>query len=324
MPIPDYQTLMLPLLKLAADGKEHKKREAEERLAQQFSLTDEERTTLLPSGKQLLFDNRLGWARTYLKQAGLLESVRRGVIRITDRGQTVLARNPPRIDNEVLDEFPEFLEFKSRTRPRNTGKDLGSVAAGGVFQATTLQSEALQAADRTLTPDEQIRNGYQTLRANLASELLDRVLKASSAFFEHLVVELLVAMGYGGSEEDAASVVGRSGDGGIDGIIKEDRLGLDNIYVQAKRWAPAHTVGSPDVRQFAGALQEQRARKGVFITTSSFSKDAVESAKASQMTIVLIDGNRLAQLMLDYGVGVSVQETIRLLKVDEDYFEEDN
>ena len=323
MPIPDYQTLMLPLLKLAADGKEHKKREAEEQLAQEFGLTDDERATLLPSGKQRLFDNRVGWARTYLKQAGLLESVRRGVIRITDRGHSVLARKLDRLDNDVLDEFPEFLEFKSRTRPRNIGKDVEPAEAGGGLQTGPFQSEALKAADRTLTPDEQIRNGYQTLRANLASELLDRVLKASPTFFEHLVVELLVAMGYGGTEEDAASVVGRSGDGGIDGIIKEDRLGLDNIYVQAKRWSPSHSVGSPDVRQFSGALGEHRARKGVFITTSSFSKDAIESAKASQTTIVLIDGNRLAQLMLDYGVGVNVQETIRLLKIDEDYFEED-
>jgi restriction system protein len=311
--IPDYQTIMLPLLRLAGDGREHSKREVVADLAKYFELTQEELLTLLPSGRQGLFDNRVGWARTYLKQAGLVEPVRRGVIRITERGKAVLGRNLERIDNDVLEEFPEFQAFKNRTRPREIEREEG----------TAVRGETMEAVEQALTPDEEIRSGYRTLRANLASELLDRVLKASPQFFERLVVELLVAMGYGGTEEDAASVVGRSGDGGIDGIIKEDRLGLDSIYVQAKRWGPQHTVGSPDVRQFSGALQEHKARKGVFITTSGFSRDAVESAKASQTTIVLIDGTQLAQLMLDYGVGVSVQETIRLLKIDEDYFEED-
>lgn len=313
MAIPDYQTIMLPLLRLAVDRREHTKRELEAQLAAHFGLTESERATLLPSGRQRLFDNRVGWARTYLKQAGLLEAVRRGVIRITERGASLLSRNLQQIDNDLLDEFPEFTEFKSRTRPRSAQEEV----------ETPEPTDAIRAVERTLTPDEQIRNGYRALRANLASELLDRVLKASPGFFERLVVELLVAMGYGGTEEDAASVVGRSGDGGIDGIIKEDRLGLDNIYLQAKRWAPHHTVGSPDVRQFAGALQEHRARKGVFITTSTFSREAVESARASQTTIVLINGTELAQLMLEFGVGVSVEDTIRLLKVDEDYFEEE-
>jgi restriction system protein len=313
MAIPDYQTIMLPLLRLAADRREHTKRELEAQLAAHFGLTESERATLLPSGRQRLFDNRVGWARTYLKQAGLLEAVRRGVIRITERGAGLLSRNLQQIDNDLLDEFPEFTEFKSRTRPRSAQEEV----------ETPEPTDAIRAVDQTLTPDEQIRNGYRALRANLASELLDRVLKASPGFFERLVVELLVAMGYGGTEEDAASVVGRSGDGGIDGIIKEDRLGLDNIYLQAKRWAPHHTVGSPEVRQFAGALQEHRARKGVFITTSTFSREAVESARASQTTIVLINGAELAQLMLEFGVGVSVEDTIRLLKVDEDYFEEE-
>jgi restriction system protein len=311
MTIPDYQTIMLPLLRLLGDGSEHTKREAVAALVEQFQLSDAERLQLLPSGKQGVFENRLGWAQTYLKQAGLLEAVQRGVMRITERGRAVLARNLSRIDNEVLEEFAEYREFKNRTRARDTDH-AGEQATG-----------AVAANDQTLTPDEQIRNGYRALRANLASEVLDRVLTASPAFFESLVVELLVAMGYGGTQEDAASVVGRSGDGGIDGIIKEDRLGLDNIYVQAKRWDPSRSVGSPDVRQFAGALQEHRARKGVFITTSCFSREAKESARASQTTIVLIDGTQLAQLMLDYGVGVSVQETIRLLKVDEDYFDEE-
>jgi restriction system protein len=311
MSIPDYQTIMLPLLRLVGDGSDHAMRELVAALTAEFQLSEAELVQLLPSGMQGVFGNRIGWARTYLKQAGLIEAVRRGIIRVTERGKTVLARNLSRIDNVVLEEFPEFRDFKSRTRARDT--DHAEEQATG----------AVAALDVTLTPDEQIRNGYRALRANLASEILDRVLKASPAFFESLVVELLVAMGYGGTQEDAASVVGRSGDGGIDGIIKEDRLGLDSIYVQAKRWDPSRSVGSPDVRQFAGALQEHRARKGVFITTSSFSREAKESSRASQTTIVLIAGTQLAQLMLDYGVGVSVQETIRLLKVDEDYFDEE-
>jgi restriction system protein len=311
MAIPDYQTIMLPLLRLTGDGHEHTKRAIVAELAETFQLSEAERLQLLPSGKQTVFENRTGWARTYLKQAGLIEPVRRGVVRITERGKEVLTRNVSRIDNDVLEEFPEYREFKSRTRARDTDHEEEQGTGTGA------------SLDLTLTPDEQIRNGYRALRANLASEILDRVLKASPTFFESLVVELLVAMGYGGTQEDAASVVGGSGDGGIDGIIKEDRLGLDNIYVQAKRWDTSRSVGSPDVRQFAGALQEHRARKGVFITTSSFSREAKDSARASQTTIVLIDGTQLAQLMLDYGVGVSVQETIRLLKVDEDYFDEE-
>jgi restriction system protein len=311
MEIPDYQTIMLPLLRLAGDGREHTKREAEAALAQHFHLTDADREILLPSGRQRLFDNRVGWARTYLKQAGLLQAPRRGVFMITERGKAVLARGLDQLDNDILDEFPEFQEFRTRTR--------ASAAEGAEVAPVPRKAEA----DPTLTPDELIRNGYRTLRANLAADLLERVQSASPLFFENLVVELLVAMGYGGTHEDAAAVVGRSGDEGIDGIIKEDRLGLENIYIQAKRWKDTHTVGRPDVQQFAGALQGQRARKGVFITTSSFSRDAIEYAKGLQTTIVLVDGEQLAQLMLDHGVGVSVQDTIKLLKVDEDYFEDE-
>ena len=224
----------------------------------------------------------------------------------------MLARGLSHIDNDVLEEFPEFQEFKVRTRP------LRDPAA-----AAEVPSAVAPGVEPTLTPDERIRNGNRALRANLASEVLERVLKASPGFFESLVVDLLVAMGYGGTQEDAASVVGRSGDGGIDGIIKQDRLGLENIYIQAKRWDRDRTVGRPEIHQFAGALQGQRARKGVFITTARFSQEALRFADGVQTTIILIDGQQLSQLMLDFGVGVSVQETIRLLKVDEDYFEED-
>jgi len=311
MTIPDYQSIMLPLLQLAGDGKEHTKREAVAALAEHFTLTDAERAELLPSGRQGLFDNRVGWARTYLKQAGALQSVRRGVFKITARGQELLAREVAQINNDVLDSYPEFREFRARTRVNEPSPEGG--------QVRPVIAESVSA----LTPDEQIRTGYRSLRANLAGELLQRVQNASPLFFENLVVELLVAIGYGGTHEDAASVVGRAGDEGIDGIIKEDRLGLENIYLQAKRWKQSRTVGRPDVQQFAGALQGQRARKGVFIATSSFSRDAIDYAKGLQTTIVLIDGQQLAELMLDYGVGVSVQDTIKLLKVDEDYFEEE-
>jgi restriction system protein len=311
MSIPDYQAIMLPLLKLAGDGREHTKREAEAEMARHFGLTEEERAQLLPSGRQRLFDNRVGWARTYLKQSGLLEAVRRGVFVITERGRAVLSRGLDKINVQTLEEFSEFQDFRSRARP--AGQDDTSGLSGSTVETSSLT--------QTLTPDEQIRAGYRTLRANLAAELLERIQAASPAFFENLVVELLVAMGYGGSHEDAAAVVGRSGDGGIDGIIKEDRLGLESIHIQAKRWQDTRVVGRPEVQQFAGALQGQRARKGVFLTTSSFSHEAIDFAKSLQTTIVLVSGVQLAQLMLDHGIGVSVQQTIQLLKIDEDYFE---
>jgi len=308
--IPDYQTLMLPLLQFAADGRERSKRQAVEALAVQFRLTADELATLLPSGRQGLFDNRVAWARSYLKHAGLLDAPRRGVFVITERGRQLLAEGVTRIDNRVLARYPEFLDFTSgATRKR------GESAVDLVAQSDERESD--------LTPDEWIRAGHKQLRETLAAELLQRIGKASPRFFEGLVVDLLVAMGYGGSHEDAARVVGQSGDGGIDGIIKQDRLGLDNIYVQAKRWQPGSTVGRPDVQQFAGALHGRKASKGVFITTSAFSREAVEYARGVQTAIVLIDGKELAELMLDYGIGVSLQETIRLQRVDEDYFVEE-
>lgn len=310
MSIPDFQTLMLPVLK--ALGSEPQSIEAiRDTIARQFQLSDADRSELLPSGRQGRFNNRVAWALGYLKQALLLTKPRRGFYQSSERGRDVLASLPSRIDIAYLMQFPEFQEFRARSR---TATDEG----GGA-----LPTEAKEEIKATLTPDEQVREGYRTLRTNLATELLGRIQSASPAFFENVVVDLLVAMGYGGSQQDAASVVGRSGDEGIDGIIKEDKLGLDNIYLQAKRWKETRTVGRPDVQQFAGALQGQRARKGVFMTTSTFSRDAIEYAKALQTTIVLVDGTQLAQLMLDHGVGVSVQETIRLLKIDEDYFEEE-
>jgi len=295
---------MLPVLKRYADAQEHASKDVRQPVALEFQLTPEETSEMLPSGKQARFSNRIAWAHGYLKYAGLLESPRRGVYRLTERGREVLAAPPARVDIAYLMRYPEFLEFRRGHGGDDDDTGGGPVPAGG-----------------DLTPDEQIRAGYSNLRSTLAAQLLERVQQASPRFFEELVVELLVEMGYGGSHEDAAKVVGRGGDEGIDGIIKEDRLGLESIYVQAKRWQG--TVGRPVIQQFAGALQGQRARKGVLITTSAFSRDAVDYAKGLQNTIVLIDGAQLAQLMIDYGVGVSEVETIRLKRLDEDYFAEE-
>jgi restriction system protein len=243
----------------------------------------------------------VAWAYSYLKQAGLISSPKRGAYEITDRGRAVLAESPKRIDIPFLSRFPEFQAFRQPNAAESTEP------AEPTF------------APVSLTPDEQIRLGYKRLRESLAVQLLEKARTVSPSSFERLVVDVLVGLGYGGSRLDAAEVVGGGGDEGIDGIIKEDRLGLDSIYVQAKRWQS--TVGRPEIQRFAGALQGQRARKGIFITTSSFSTDAVSYARSLQTTIVLIDGRQLAELMMDAGVGVSPAEEIRILKPDEDYFD---
>lgn len=316
MPIPDYQTLMLPLLQLASDKQEHRFRDAIEKLASEFSLTDEERGTMLPSGTALLFDNRVGWARTYLKQAALLESPKRGIFRITPRGLGLLAQNPSRIDNSTLEQFPEYLAFKLR---RNDEKP-NDLVQRPMFVADQ-SSQAVEPSSDS-TPEELFSQAYQRLRGNLEAELLEQVKSASPAFFERLVIDLLVAMGYGGSRQDAGRAIGRSGDGGIDGIIKEDKLGLDVIYVQAKRWEG--TVGRPEIQKFAGALQGQRANKGVFITTSGFSKEAEDYAGVISSKIILITGEQLSKLMVDHNVGVSPISKYELKRIDSDYFEGEN
>jgi restriction system protein len=309
MAVPDFQTLMLPVLREFADGAEHAPKDIRQRVADRLQLTPEEIAEMLPSGTQTRLANRVAWAHIYLKRAGLLASGRRGIYRIAPRGEEVLKSPPDQLNMQFLERYPEYREFRARqssaapvTRESSSGKDEPGEAS-------------------VLTPDEQIRTGYLLYRTNLAAQLLDRVLQANPTFFEHFVVELLVAMGYGGSYADAAQVVGKSGDGGIDGIIKEDRLGLESIYVQAKRWD--RTVGRPDVQQFAGALHGRHARKGVMITTSTFSRDANEYAKSSQIAIVLIDGVQLADFMVEFGVGVTDMETIKLQKLDEDYFGEE-
>lgn len=290
---------MMPLLRLAADRREHQVREAVEHLADAFSLTKEERNEMLPSGTQPLFANRVGWARTYLKQAGLLETPRRGTFRITDRGLALLQEHPDRIDVKLLERYPEFLAFRNRRRVTN--------ADASISEGETRE-----------TPEDTLAAAYRQLRTDLEADLLDQVKASSPSFFEKLVIDLLVAMGYGGNRQDAGRAIGQSGDGGIDGMINEDRLGLDVIYVQAKRWDS--TVGRPEIQKFAGALQGQRARKGVFITTSNFSQEALDYATRIDSRIILIDGARLAKLMVDHNVGVSVVGAYEVKKIDSDYF----
>ena len=301
MPIPDYEKLMLPLLEIAAkaNGEDVKLSDAADELAERFKLTYGERTELLPSGGTFKFASRVSWARTYLQKACLLEAPRRGYFRLTARGSDILKQRPLRIDNKVLSQFTEFKEFQ--------GKKKHKEKADVISQATPLES---------------ISSFYEQFREALAFELLERVKKCSPQFFERLVIQVLLKMGYGGSLKDAGAALGKTGDGGVDGIIREDKLGLDNIYVQAKRWTDK-PVGSPDIDQFAGALSKKKATKGIFITTSTFTRDALTSLKDYSCRIVLIDGVQLAGYMMDYGVGVSVMDVFELKKIDSDFFEEE-
>lgn len=271
-------------------------------LARQFELSDPELKVLLPSGRAPLFLNRLHWAKLYLKQAGLVEVPARGVFRITARGSSVLAEAPQRVDIRYLSRFPEFVDFRRRSSgPRDVSPPNG-----------VAESE---------TPEEVLETTWKSLRQQTADDLLERTKQCSPTFFERLVIDLLVAMGYGGSRPDAARSVGRSGDGGIDGTINEDKLGLDTVYVQAKRWDGA--VGRPVVQGFAGSLEGVRARKGVLMTTSSFTADAHEYVRHIEKRIVLIDGKTLADLMMDYGIGVTATRSYTLHRIDQDYFEEE-
>jgi restriction system protein len=301
MTVPDFQTLMLPVLQIASDGQIHTSSETIEIIASHFGLTEADRNELLPSGRQFRFDNRIHWARSYLKMAGLLENMGRGKFQITERGLEVIQNNPEKINIKFLAQFPDFKAARSRPAPDKTQEEI--------------QEEP------THTPEEILEASYQSLRSDLAQELIDRIMACSPRFFERLVVDLLVAMGYGGSRKDAGERIGQSGDGGVDGIIKEDRLGLDVVYIQAKRWEG--TVGRPVVQGFAGSLEGFRARKGVMITTSSFSKDAKDYVERIEKKIVLIDGEQLAQYMIDYGIGVAEVATYTVRKADLDYFGED-
>lgn len=308
MAVPDYQSLMLPLLKFAEKkGDETSTSEAVEALANELGLTEDDLKEMLPSGIQSTFVNRVGWASTYMKKAGLLEATRRGFYQITDRGRDLLKKQPKVINVKLLKQYPEFIEFQQLkgTRSGDKGTDSKTV------------SDDISSA----TPSEALESAYENLRDELANELLSKLKHTSPAFFERVVVELLVKMGYGGSRADAGKAIGRSGDGGIDGIIKEDKLGLDVVYIQAKRW-DNNPVGRPDVMQFAGALQAQRANKGIFITTSRFTDDARSYVSQIGIKIVLIDGEQLTSLMIDHEVGVSTVSLYPVKKVDSDYFEE--
>jgi restriction system protein len=307
MAVPDYQSLMLPLLEALADGRDHDVKELRDSIARRLGLTDQDREELQPSGKQSTYDNRLGWAKTYLDKAGLVLSARRGVYHITSEGRDVLKSKPSRVDVAFLSRFPGFEEFRRRPdqddERASSGAKVPTVAVSG-------------------TPHEALDAAYQQLRRGLEVEVLAAVKSASPRFFERLVVELLVKMGYGGSLKDAAKAIGRSGDDGIDGTIKEDHLGLDTVYVQAKRWTDK-SVGRPDVQGFAGSLEGVRGRKGVFITTSSFSSEAKEYVSRIEKKIVLLDGAQLASLMIDFGIGVSSVNTYEVKRVDTDYFSEE-
>lgn len=295
---------MLPLLKLTSDGKEHSNKEAREKLAAEFALTEEEKNTLLPSGRQAIFVNRVAWAKVYLQHAGLLDSNRRSYFQISDRGREVLRENPKRITIKYLERFPELLEFRAGDKDKKPKK------------ASIPESE-----DEGQTPDELLESAYQRLRADLAAELLARLRSCSPQFFEHLVVEVLLKMGYGGARKEAGEVTGSSGDEGIDGIINEDRLGLDVIYLQAKRWQG--TVGRPEIQKFVGALHGKRAKKGIFITTGTFSPEALDFVSQIESKVALIDGKQLAGMMIDFNVGVTAHAAYETKRVDSDYFDEE-
>lgn len=291
---------MRPLLEAHVDGKEHVNRDLVDRLADQFGLSADERREMLPSGGARLFDNRIGWAKSHITQAGLLKAPRRAISTITPRGHDALIQNPERIDLRVLNSFEEYREFKNRRK---------SVEEKDVVDLEVQDSK---------TPEELLETAYLQVRRQIESELLAQIMDSPPDFLERVVVDLVVRMGYGGSRKDAGEALGRSGDEGIDGIIKEDPLGLDIIYLQAKRWQG--TVGRPEIQKFAGALQGQRARKGIFITTSTFSSDALEYTSRIETKIVLIDGPRLSKLMFDHGIGVATASNYEVKRIDSDYF----
>jgi len=309
MPLPTYDQLMLPLMKLLSELNEPIKiSDAANILAERSNLHEEDLNKILPSGKNI-FKDRVAWAKTYLVKAGLVQQPKRAYCEISSLGRQVDLKSLDAITNEYLAQFNGFSDFK-------LGKKNKDEFGIGNLQVI----ESLNSYQETQTPEETIQNTTELLKSDLKSDLLQMVKDKSPSFFERLVVDLLVAMGYGGSHQDAAQAIGKTNDGGIDGVISEDRLGLDKIYIQAKRWKD--TVGRPDIQQFKGALADQVAKKGVFITTSSFSKEAIESARKSG--IVLIDGDKLRSLMIEFGLGVQIERSFHIYKIDQDRFDEDN
>ena len=308
MSIPDFQSLTLPVLRLASLG-EVRISEAVERLAMEFALTAEERSQLLPSGRQTTFANRTHWAKTYLGKAGLVESTKRGYFRITELGRQLLSAPPERIDLKFLSRYPGVQQFRSAAGE----KDAEEVALSPL--PTTIAADIL-------TPDEVVRRAFRQLEVALADELMQRIRAGTPGFFERLVVQLLVSMGYGGSIADVnKALVGGSGDNGVDGVIDQDHLGMDRIYVQAKRYAESNVVGSGAIRDFFGSLDRFKATKGLFVTASTFSPSAKETADHLSKRIVLIDGSYLTRLMIRHGVGCRIEETLYIKKVDEEFFE---
>ncbi len=298
MALPDFQSFFLPALGALADGKPHGLKEVREKAADQLQLDAESRASLLVDGRTPVYVSRTDWAVTYLFRAGALARAERGVYQITERGKELLARGLEKLTQKDLLEFPEFRKFL-----RGNGPEVPPPCGGDA------------------SPEEQLANAWRELRESLVAEILDKIRQITPSHFEQIVVDLLVAMGYGGSVEDTARVLGRTGDGGIDGMIKEDKLGLDVVFVQAKRWG--QNVGRPEVQAFAGSLEGARARKGVFITTADFTREAREYVRQIEKKIILIDGRRLAELMIDHDVGVTTVQTYRVKRVDSDYFEED-
>jgi restriction system protein len=300
MAVPDFQSWFMPLLQRLVDGREHSMSDLYEQLADDKGLSAEDRAELLKSGTQFVYQNRIGWARTYLKKAGLVEAPGRGLVKITQRGQEILSAPPAKLNVRYLRQYPEFVAFHTYHPPAAPDND-----------------NATESADDE-TPQDALERAQAELRRQLAEDLLERVMKSPPSFFERLVVDLLLRMGYGGSREDAGRTIGKAGDGGVDGVINEDRLGLDVIYLQAKRWEKP--VGRPLVQAFAGSLEGVRAKKGVMITTSSYSADAHAYVRHIEKRIVLIDGATLAALMIEHNVGVSVEATYDVKKLDTDYF----
>lgn len=307
--IPSYEEIMLPFLKFLEDNKEHSLQESHDFLAKYFNLSDDEQRELLPSGQQPIFRNRLGWARTYMNKAGLLDSTRRAHFKITDRGLELLKSNPVEINTEILNRYPEFIEFrlfrKSKDGRQNSEDEV---------------PKSYKEIESNITPEETLEYAFQKLRTELAKEVLDVVKSCSPSFFEKIVVDLLIKMGYGGSRKDAGQALGKSGDGGIDGIIKEDKLGLDTIYIQAKKWE--NSVPVKEIRDFTGALASKKARKGIFITTSSFPQSVYDFVTQVEYKIILIDGQQLAFYMIENNVGLSTINEYKIKRIDSDYFEE--
>ena len=302
--IPDFQTIMLPMLEILADRKEHSLRELTSQISDRFELTDAERRQLLASGNQEIINNRVGWARVYLKKAKLIDKVRRGTFTITEQGIKVLASKPKRIDIKFLKSIPDFNEWQASYKsPKNT-----------------INSDSESEIEIEKTPEELLDYSFTKLKDELVIELIEKIKSCSPGFFERLVVDLLIKMGYGGSRKEAGQIIGKSGDGGIDGIIKEDKLGLDTIYIQAKRWENTVPVGQ--IRDFAGSLLSKKAKKGIFITTSNFPKNAYEFVSNIEHKIVLIDGKELAELMIEHNVGLTTKINYEIKKIDSDYFEE--